>query len=122
MPKISLCVCLYRERDFLERLLKHSCGIYDDLVVIHDGPDTDGIREIVEAAGGRFFEEAREFQQEPHWPKAWEKAAHDWILRLDADEFPSEELTKWLYAFREKNESPENLSGFTCIWPLWDGQ
>ena len=38
MPKISLVVCLYREKELLERLLKHAQGCYDDLVVVHDGP------------------------------------------------------------------------------------
>jgi hypothetical protein len=39
MPKISLFVCLYKERDLLERLLQHAEGCYDDLVVVHDGPE-----------------------------------------------------------------------------------
>jgi len=39
MPKISLVICIYKERDFLERLLISSEGCYDDLVVVHDGPE-----------------------------------------------------------------------------------
>jgi hypothetical protein len=39
MPKISLVVCLYKERDLLERLLRNAEGCYDDLVVVHDGPE-----------------------------------------------------------------------------------
>ena len=41
MPKICLVVCLYKERDLLERLLQHAEGCYDDLVVVHDGPEDD---------------------------------------------------------------------------------
>lgn len=37
MPNISLVVCLYKERDLLERLLQQAEGCYDDLVVVHDG-------------------------------------------------------------------------------------
>jgi hypothetical protein len=122
MPAISLVVCLYREGDLLARLLQHAAECYDDLVVVHDGQDTTGVREIVAAAGGRFFERPRAFQQEPHWPFAWEQAAHDWILRLDADEFPSEELKRWLHAFRRESEPAAEISGFTCIWPLWNGR
>jgi glycosyltransferase involved in cell wall biosynthesis len=39
MPRISLVVCLYKERDLLERLLHQAEGYYDDLVVVHDGPE-----------------------------------------------------------------------------------
>jgi hypothetical protein len=39
MTQISLVVCLYKERDLLERLLQHAEGCYDDLVVVHDGPE-----------------------------------------------------------------------------------
>lgn len=39
MPKISLVVCLYKERDLLERLLQNAEGCYDDLVVVHDGDE-----------------------------------------------------------------------------------
>jgi len=122
MPPVSLVVCVHRERELLARLLKRSDGCYDDLVVVHDGPDTSGVRGVVEAAGGRFFERPREFQQEPHWPFAWEQARHDWILRLDADEFPSEEMKRWLQSFRRSADPGESISGYTCIWPLWNGK
>jgi hypothetical protein len=169
MPKISLVVCLYKERDLLERLLQHADGCYDDLVVVHDGPETEGcpptllkdvhvpahrhpevavdfslseqaakaskwwntlegaptpgsIYELVVKHGGRYFEGPLCWQQEPHWPFAWWAAKNDWILRLDADELPSEDLKIWLKEFRSAEEPEESISGFTCIWPPWDGK
>jgi hypothetical protein len=122
MPAVSLVVCVHRQRDLLERLLQQSAGCYDDLVVVHDGLDMDGVRSLVEQYGGRFFEAQREYQQEPHWSFAWAQAGHDWILRLDADEFPSPEMKSWLKNFRESAEPPKNISGFTCTWPLWNGR
>jgi hypothetical protein len=122
MPSVSLVVCVHCQRDLLERLLQHSAGCYDDLVVVHDGPDEDGVRFLVEQFGGRFFEKPHAYQQEPHWPFAWGVAEHDWVLRLDADEFPSEEMKSWLKRFRQSPEPAENISGYTCIWPLWNGQ
>ena len=71
--------------------------------------------------GGRYFEGPRCYQQEPHWPFAWWQARHDWILRLDADEFPSEELKVWLRQFRGLSEPAGEVSGYTCVWPLWNG-
>lgn len=122
MPAISLVVCAYRESKLLQRLLREAEGCFDELVVAHDGPDLDNVRGVVEGCGGRFFERARAFQQESHWPFVWGQAKHDWILRLDADEFPSVEMKAWLKAFRQAEEPGRETSGFTCIWPLWDGR
>jgi len=121
MPAISLVVCVHRQRDLLERLIRESAGCYDELIVLHDKPDIQNVREVTLAAGGRFFEREPVFLQEPHWPFAWGEARHDWILRLDADEFPSPELKKWLQDFRRAPEPASQISGYTCIWPLWDG-
>ena len=122
MPPISLVVCLYREGDLLARLLAHAEGCYDDLVVVHDGPDDTGIAAMVEAHGGRFFVRPRAYCGEPHWPFAFGEASHDWILRLDADEFPSPDLAAWLQAFRSGLEPNETPSGYMAIWPYWDGK
>lgn len=213
MPKVSLVVCLYKERDLLERLLEHSVGCFDDLVVVHDGPEeavsaletTDNgqqstdypgsrdtrtplishqpsgisyhcipryqagwkspeelsliepdappieiardyaelppdspipsgyrlkigqptpgsVHELVELYGGRFYEGPRCFQQEPHWPFAWWAAKHDWILRLDADEYPSEQLVEWIEQFRSSPTVDSCICQYQAIWPLWDGK
>ena len=175
MPKISLVVCLHREKDLLERLLQHTQDCYDDLVVVHDGvetsappshqtqqtspeqlslsfpqappielardyselprnsslpsgyrlrtePDSSGsIQELVHQYKGKFYEGPRCFQQEPHWPFAWWAAKYDWILRLDADEYPSEALRIWLKDFRKRLSPPNSICGFLCTWPFWDG-
>jgi len=174
MPAISLVVCLHNERDLLKRLLEHADGCFDDLVVVHDGPEDFGnlqagtkqpgahlqevyvpshrwpeiavdysipedaeiagsfwkekietpaigsVHELVSQQGGRFFEGPRCWQQEPHWPFAWSQAKHDWILRLDADEYPSPELKSWLIATRK--EANLTSSGFSALWPPWDGR
>ncbi len=106
----------------MERLLRHSEGCYDDLVVVHGGPDETGIRPLVEQYGGRFFERPRSFQQELDWPFAWGQARHDWILRWDADEFPSVELKDWLKNFRSAPEIAPEISGYMGVLPLWDGE
>jgi len=185
MPKISLVVCLYKERDFLERLLLNAEGCYDDLVVVHDGreekdesgkvetlkskilygdgwkspeelslkepqappielaqdyadlpadspmptgyrlatgnPRIGSIHELVVKYGGRFYEGPRCYQQEPHWPFAWWAAKHEWILRLDADEILSKDMQTWLKHFSSLEEPELSVSGFTCIWPPFDG-
>jgi hypothetical protein len=122
MPAVTLVVCVHLQRDLLERLIHESNDCYDELIVLHDIPDTQNVSSIVKAAAGRFFERPPSFLQEPHWPFAWAQAKYDWILRLDADEFPSEEMKNWLREFRRAPEPPAEISGYTCIWPLWNGQ
>lgn len=164
MPKVSLVVCLFRERDLLQRLLEQAEGCYDDLIVIHDGPETtngetnisipshadprmavdyseenhsrnssfwttpegtplpNSINQLVARHSGRFFEGPRSWQQETHWPFAWSQAKYDWILRLDSDEFPSEELRQYLRHFREASDTNASISGYACIWPYWNGK
>jgi hypothetical protein len=164
MPAVSLVICVHNERSSLERLLRESAGCYDDLVVVHDGtesnaeskvgtpadinekppaidyfrfapsstlpegysnpsgpPELGSVCELTEQHGGRYFEGPRFFQQEPHWPFAWQQARYDWILRLDADEVPSTELRKWLRSFRGGPEPDKSISGYSCVWPLWNG-
>jgi hypothetical protein len=106
--------------DFSE--LSDNSALPDGYTAPSGSPKRGSIHEPVMHYNGRFFEGPCCFQQEPHWPFAWSRARHDWILRLDVDEFPSKELTDWLRRFREKPEPPEDISGYTCIWPLWNGR
>jgi hypothetical protein len=121
MPIISLIICVHGDRVPLSRLLEHSVDCYDELLVIHDGPDFEDVRSLVEQYGGRFIERPRTFSQEPHFPFIFEQASHDWMLRLDSDEFPSRDLRTWLMNFRKGIEPPPDISGYECIWPAWNG-
>jgi len=125
MPQISLAVCVRNEVDLLARLLEKASGCYDDLVVVHDEPEQtetqNSLEQLVAEHQGHFFPHARAFQQEPHWPFAWSQAKYNWVLRLDADEVPSIELKEWLFRFRTASEPDPSISGYTCVWPLWNG-
>ena len=121
MPAVSMVVCLCRERDFLSRLITRAEGCYDDLVVVHDGPDIDNIRSLVETRGGRFFERPRKFSGDGHYIFGWQQARCDWIFRPDADEYPGPSLTTWLRDFRLSPEPNPDVSGYELIIPLWSG-
>ena len=122
MPKVTLIVCTFGDRVPLSRLLEHSRDCYNELIVIHDGPDFEDVGSLVEQYGGRFIERSRAFSQEPHIPFAIGEASNEWILRLDSDEFPSPELKEWIRAFRAAEEPPKQISGYQCIWPVWNGK
>jgi hypothetical protein len=122
MPAITLTVCVHGDRSPLARLLDHSVGCFDELLVVHDGPDFEDVAQLVQEHGGNFFIRPRAYSQEPHFPFAFAHARHDWILRLDSDEFPSAELRAWVKRFREGPEPSENISAYQCIWPAWNGR
>src|SRR4051812_6413853 len=100
MPPVSLVCCVYKERDLLIRLLEQSEGCYDELIIVHDGPDTANVRSVAQRFGAKFFERPRLGSLESQSPFAWQQASHDWIFRPDADEFPSIELKHWIQNFR----------------------
>jgi len=122
MPKVSLIVCVFGDRDPLAGLLERSADCYDELLVVHDGPDFEDVRSLVTQHHGRFIERPRAFSQEPHLPFAFSEASHNWILRFDSDEFPSAELKNWLIEFRTKCEPADDSSGYYCTWPAWNGR
>src|SRR5215475_7777444 len=122
MPKVSLIICVHGDREPLQRLLDQSVDCYDELLVIHDGPDFDNVGDLVSQFGGRFIERPRAFSQEPHLPFAFGQAANDWILRFDSDEFPSTGLRNWLIQFRKTPRVNDDVSGYYCIWPAWNGR
>src|SRR5437588_4577131 len=122
MPKISLIVCVHGDREPLARLLARSGDCYDELLVVHDGPDFEDVRSLVAQYGGRFIERPRAYSQEPHIPFAIGEATHNWILRFDSDEYPSPELRQWLVQFRESAEVDRTISGYGWICPAWDGR
>lgn len=122
MPKITLIVCTFGDREPLSRLLQKSRDCYDDLLIIHDGPDFENIGDLVLPYGGRFIERPRAFSQEPHIPFAIGEANHDWILRFDSDEYPSNELKEWLRNFRNESKIEPDIAGYQWICPAWNGQ
>ena len=121
MPTLSLVVCVQSQRDLLDRLLQKAQGCYDELLIVHDGPDTFAVKEIADRFHGRWFEAPLAGSLEAQSPFAWARSTYDWILRLDADEFPSEKMKEWIFRFRQAAEPEPSISGYTCVWPIWDG-
>lgn len=116
-----MIVCTFGDRAPLGRLLDQSRDCYDELMVIHDGPDFEDVRSLVEPFGGRFVERPRAFSQEPHIPFAIGQARNDWILRFDTDEYPSTELKEWLREFRRTDDVDSKIAGYQWICPAWNG-
>jgi len=90
MEKLSVVIITFNEEKNIERCLKSVQSIADEIVVL-DSFSTDKTKEICESFGVRFS--AHKFDghiQQKN--RALALASNEWVLSLDADEAPDEEL------------------------------
>lgn len=86
-PRLSLCMIVRDEAALLPRFIASTAGLWDQFVAVDTG-SSDGSQQLLAAAGAEVIEIP--------WPDDFAKARNvalehargDWILVLDADEFP----------------------------------
>ncbi|HZX57306.1 MAG TPA: glycosyltransferase family 2 protein [Mucilaginibacter sp.] len=95
MTPISIVIITKNEAESIAACIKASKQITDDIIVV-DNDSTDGTPGIARSLGCRVYHE--------HWDgyganknKGIEYAKYDWILSIDADEVPDEELIRTLH-------------------------
>ena len=98
---LSACVITYQEEERIGECLR-SLSFCDDILVVDSG-STDLTREIAEELGARVvvnspFPGHREQKQ-----FAVDRARHDWVLSLDADERVTPELRDRLLELRDES-------------------
>ncbi len=96
---VSACVICYQEADRIEDCVRSLLGVCDEILVIDSG-STDGTAERARALGADVrvnapFPGHREQKQ-----LAVDRARHDWVLCLDADERLTDGLRDRLRAIR----------------------
>lgn len=98
---LSVAIITKNEADRLPRLLEAVKDLADEIVVVDSG-STDGTPEVARRYGARVFvEEWKGFGAQKQ--SAFEKTRGDWVLFLDADEVPDEELKE---AIKEAIRNP----------------
>lgn len=114
---ISAVLIVYHEQQIIERCLKSLAGIVDEIIVIHDGECHDDTISVVQQYTNKIFIEPHRGEAEFHQSRALEETTFSWVLRLDADEFLSEELRCSLRTLIKD----ERYDAYAFIWPLWNG-
>ena len=103
--KISAVIITFNEEDRLPETLASLRGIADEIVVI-DSFSTDRTAEIAKQNQAHFYQNRfKDYGQQKNF--AMQKAGHEWILNLDADERVSPELKKALLQLKEKPPAAE---------------
>ena len=90
--KLSAVIISKNEADRIAQCLSSLKGLTDDIIVVDSG-STDGTVELAESYGAKVFDlEWKGYGPTKNWGN--ERAQHDWIISLDADEWLSEDLKK----------------------------
>lgn len=112
-PKLSVCVVAMNEESKIADCLR-SADFADEWIVV-DSHSTDRTREIAASLGAQVTER--------DWPGhveqknfALSRAAHDWVLCLDADERVSPELRASILSALSAASPPE---GYSCARRTW---
>ncbi len=99
--KISAVIITYNEEDRLPDALASLQGVADEIIVV-DSYSTDSTLAIARAAQARIWQNRFEdYGKQKNF--ALEKAGHEWILNLDADERVSPELKRAISELKENN-------------------
>ncbi|MFA5130839.1 MAG: glycosyltransferase family 2 protein [Patescibacteria group bacterium] len=117
MEKISACLVVCNEEKLIGRCLESLKGAVDEIILVHDGPCQDRTLEIAAEYGAKIFVRPFYGVAEGQRPFSYEKASHEWILQIDADEFLSAELSANLKILVSNNK----VDAYKVIWPIWDG-
>ena len=100
---ISVIILTYNEEINLENCLKNLVDWADEIFIV-DSFSIDKTLEIAEKYGVKIFRHKFENQaQQFNWALDNLEIKNEWILRLDADEYLTEELKKKLPKFCRKS-------------------
>ena len=102
MPQLSVVIITFNEEKNIARCLESIQGIADDIVVI-DSFSTDKTESICKQFNVNFIQRKWEgYSDTKNFANA--QAKYDWILSLDADEAPSEELKQSILNAKQGTE------------------
>lgn len=115
---ITVTLTVYHEEKIIERCLKSVEGIADEIVVLHDGECRDRTLEIARKYTDKVFVAEHKGDAESHNIGILQYVTRGWLLRLDADEFLSEEMRLNLRALIQNDA----IDAYAFVWQYWNGE
>ena len=117
MTPLSVVIITYNEAKNIARCLDAVQGIADEIIVV-DSFSTDQTKSICEKYAVKFIEREWEgYSATKNFGN--EQAKHNWVLSLDADEAPSEELKKSLLEWKKGKGFPASFNRLTNYCGQW---
>jgi glycosyltransferase involved in cell wall biosynthesis len=116
--KISAIIICYNDGEIIERALDSIKDISDEIIVLHDGPCTNNTLDIARKHTKKVFEMPRKGRASLHLIDAMEKSRNDWILKIDTDEFLSNELKENIKSLAQNKK----VSAYLFKWLIWNGK
>jgi glycosyltransferase involved in cell wall biosynthesis len=116
-PSITALIVVHNEEDFIRGALESVTDVVDEILVVHDGPCSDGTLKIAQ----EFTDDVRctsvnrgsaEFVR----PMALKEIGSDWVLVIDGDERLAPELRRVLRSLTEDS----NADSYGFSWPYVD--
>jgi glycosyltransferase involved in cell wall biosynthesis len=105
--KLSIIYTTFNELDIIERSLASVEGWSDDLVIV-DSFSTDGTAELLEGREDVIFRQRKYVGPSDQKNWAIERAKHEWVLVMDADEIITPELRTEIDALLAADEIPDD--------------
>ena len=116
--KISAILVVHNEEKVIERCLKSLYNFTDEIIIIHDGPCTDRTVEIAKKYTDKITVTTEQKGISDSWfVMGYNSCQNNWILRMDADEYLSEELRQNIKELVNCN----TCDAYSFFWPMWDG-
>ncbi len=109
---LSVVLATYNEEKNIAKCLESIKDLADEIIVV-DGNSSDQTREIATSFGAVVIKTTNKQNFHINKQMAMDKASHDLVLQLDADEVVDEELKKFI---REVNKQITKSSSLPSAW------
>lgn len=123
--ELTVVILTYNESIHIERAIKNITGWADNIIVL-DSHSTDDTAEKAKALGAEvIFRKFDNYKNQREHAISYVKEKTEWLLFLDADEYPSEELKKEI----KEGIKNKNVNGYYVAlrfifmkrWIKWGG-